>query len=78
MDGARPPMKLSVMRRRVKHKKRKIEVIRIHQSYKSKDCDCRVVYRPCQEPVLVIRVEVFHSPSSGSSVMDFYELPPTE
>ncbi len=38
MDKARAPMNLSVVGRRIKHKKRKIEVVKIHQAYKAKDC----------------------------------------
>ncbi len=70
MSKVEPPMRLSVRGRRIKHRRRKIKVIKTHQVYAAKDCSCEVVCKPSKEPVLVIRVEVFPSESSDSTVTE--------
>ena len=54
---ASPPMKLSVRGRRIRHGKRKINVIKSYKMHEAKDCKCSVLHSSAGEPTLLLDVE---------------------
>jgi len=56
MEGPLPPMQLTVNARRIKHGKRKVEVIKIHQAHPARDCECRISSQDSN--VLLLDVEM--------------------
>ena len=56
VEGPLPPMKLSVNARRIKHRKRKVEIIKIHKSLAVADCECRISSRDSN--ILLLDVEI--------------------
>ena len=51
-----PVMKLSVRGRRIQHRRRRIEVIKIYKTHKAKDCNCSVLHSR-GERILLLDVE---------------------
>ena len=69
-----PSMKLSIYARRIKHRKKKVEVIKIHKSLAATDCECRISSR--NSNILLLDVEV--EGASGSYHQTFYLKKSTE
>ena len=51
-----PPMKLSVRGRRIRHRRRRIEVVKIYKTHEADDCKCSVLHSS-GEPILLLDVQ---------------------
>ena len=64
--------------RRIKHRKRKVEVIKIDKINQAKDCTCSVSYSSCGKPSLVLHVEIFSNTCNTTKYVNFQLSPRTK